>query len=266
MATSTEIFRTDDVSAMPFDQPELAGPLAAASPPLYLAVKAVIEFCAAAVLLLLCGPVILVCAALVRLTSKGPAFYSQVRLGLRGRPYRIFKLRTMYHLCEAKSGAAWSQAGDPRVTPLGRFLRSTHLDELPQLWNVLRGEMSLIGPRPERPEFIPSLAQAIPLYEARMLVRPGVTGLAQVQLPPDSDLNSVRTKLTYDLFYVGQASLWLDVRIVVATLLKVFGASFGSIRKAFAFPTGGAVEAHYRELRELPPVDPRPLPQLIPGQ
>src|SRR5262249_6782677 len=160
---------------------------------------------------LLVAPVILLCAVLVRLTSRGPAFYSQVRLGRGGRPYRIYKIRTMYHQCELKSGARWSQAGDPRVTPVGRFLGSTHLDELPQLWNVLKGDMALVGPRPERPEFIPALARAIPLYELRLLVRPGVTGLAQIQLPPDTDVQSVRAKVAHDLYYVRHMSLWVDL-------------------------------------------------------
>jgi lipopolysaccharide/colanic/teichoic acid biosynthesis glycosyltransferase len=215
----------------------------------YLTVKAVVEYALSVVLLILAAPVIAVCAVLVRLTSRGPAFYSQTRLGLGGRPYRIYKLRTMYHQCELLSGPRWSQSGDTRVTPLGRLLRSTHLDELPQLWNILRGEMSLIGPRPERPEFIPALAKAIPLYELRMLVRPGVTGLAQVQLPPDSDLDSVRTKLAHDLFYIQRAGLWMDLRILAATLFKVFGASFGFLRKGFRMPELGVVEDKYQELQ-----------------
>src|SRR5262249_29092378 len=111
--------------------------------------KPALDFLVALALLLLATPVILVCAALVRLTSRGPAFYSQLRLGRHGRPFRIYKLRTMAHDCEKAGGAQWSRPGDPRVTPLGRFLRKTHLDELPQLWNVLRGDMSLVGPRPE---------------------------------------------------------------------------------------------------------------------
>jgi lipopolysaccharide/colanic/teichoic acid biosynthesis glycosyltransferase len=229
--------------------------------------KPVLDFCVAAVLLVLASPVILLCALLVRLTSRGPAFYSQVRLGRGGRPYWIYKLRTMGYLCETKSGAVWSQAGDPRVTPLGRFLRATHLDELPQLWNVLRGDMSLIGPRPERPEFVPALADAIPLYEARMLVRPGVTGFAQVQLPADSDLSSVRTKLSYDLYYVGKAGLWMDVRIILATLLKVFHVPFGVIRKVFLFPAPVAVERYYQESQKpRPDEQPLPVPQLVAGQ
>jgi len=216
---------------------------------LYLTLKLMLDLLLAAVLLVLTAPVLVLCAVLVRLTSRGPAFYSQVRLGLGGRPYRIYKLRTMYHRCELHSGAVWSQKGDPRVTPLGRFLRKTHLDELPQLWNILKGDMSLIGPRPERPEFIPSLAKAVPLYAYRMTVRPGVTGLAQVQLPADSDLAGVRAKVAHDLYYIEHAGAGMDLRILAGTALKVFGASFAWIRRCFRLPGPGAVEQHYQKMQ-----------------
>jgi len=214
----------------------------------YVPLKTAMEFVTALCLFALSVPVMLLCAVLVRLTSRGPAFYSQVRLGLYGRPYRIYKLRTMYHDCEARTGPQWCRTGDPRITPLGRFLRRTHLDELPQLFNVLRGDMALIGPRPERPEFVPSLEEALPLYRGRLLLRPGGTGLAQVQLPPDTDLESVRRKLAYDLCYVRHASLWLDLRLLAGTALKVFGASFPFLRTAFLLPTEKMVERNYREL------------------
>src|SRR5213078_1616461 len=113
---------------------------------------------------------------LVRLTSAGPGFYSQVRVGRGGRPYRIYKIRTMYHNCEAVSGVRWSTKNDPRVTPVGGVLRQLHLDELPQLWNVLVGDMSLVGPRPERPEFVAELTKQIPYYGQRHALRPGITG------------------------------------------------------------------------------------------
>src|SRR5262249_45817197 len=158
----------------------------------YLPIKAVAEWAAAAALLLITAPLILVSALLVRLTSRGPAFYSQVRVGKDGRLFTIHKLRTMTHECEKTSGPCWSTGRDPRVTRLGRVLRRTHVDELPQLWNVLRGDMALIGPRPERPEIIPHLEINIPHYCDRLLVRPGISGLAQLQLPPDTDLASVK--------------------------------------------------------------------------
>jgi lipopolysaccharide/colanic/teichoic acid biosynthesis glycosyltransferase len=216
----------------------------------YFTLKVVLDFVLAATLLLLCSPLILICALLVRLTSRGPAFYSQLRLGLAGKPYWIYKLRTMYHRCEDKSGPQWSQSGDTRITPLGRFLRRTHLDELPQLWNILKGEMSLIGPRPERPEFLPQLRNAIPLYESRLAVRPGVTGLAQVQLPADSHLGGVRVKVAYDLYYVRHAGLGMDLRIYAATVLKIFGLGFDRLGRLFKFPKAQVVEQHYQQLQE----------------
>ena len=149
----------------------------------------------AAVLLVPAAPVMLVVMGLVRLTSPGPMIYRQTRLGRGGRPFTMYKIRTMIHDCERLTGARWLTPGDCRVTPIGRFLRATHLDELPQLWNILRGEMSLVGPRPERPEIVPQLERVLPAYRERLRVRPGVTGLAQVQLAPDTDLESVRRKL-----------------------------------------------------------------------
>jgi lipopolysaccharide/colanic/teichoic acid biosynthesis glycosyltransferase len=229
----------------------------------YVPLKTGVEFVCALCLLILCTPVVLICALLVRSTSRGPAFYTQLRLGRLGRPFFIYKLRTMYHNCESKSGPQWSRAGDPRITPLGWFLRCTHLDELPQLINVLQGDMALIGPRPERPEFVPRLEEALTLYRGRLLLRPGVTGLAQVQLPPDTDLDSVRRKLAYDLCYVRNANPWLDLRVLFATAFKVFGASFWFLRIVFWFPPQHVVERDYRELlasREAP--GPKIHPQL----
>src|SRR5262249_23695826 len=145
-------------------------------------------------------------------------------------------------------GARWSTPGDSRVTPVGRLLRLTHIDELPQLWNVLRGDMSLIGPRPERPEFVPQLERAIPLYRIRLLVRPGLTGLAQVQLPPDTNLDSVRVKLAYDLWYVRQLNFVLDLRILFATALKLFGVPFGVIRAVLGLARKEEIVPAYQEL------------------
>jgi lipopolysaccharide/colanic/teichoic acid biosynthesis glycosyltransferase len=219
----------------------------------YVNCKRAFDFLLSLVMLVIAAPVIALCILLVRLTSRGPGLYTQTRVGLRGRVYRIFKIRTMYHDCEKRSGPRWSQAGDPRVTPLGRFLRRTHLDELPQLWNVLRGEMSLVGPRPERPEFIPTLAQAIPCYRERQNVRPGVTGLAQVQLPPDTDLDSVRRKLACDLHYAQHLSFWLDFRLLLATAAKVFGAPFRFTRVLLRLPAGLAIENTKRNRGETSP-------------
>lgn len=213
----------------------------------YLALRTAVEFVGALVMLVVAAPVILVAALLTRLTSPGAPFYSQTRLGRNGRPYRIYKIRTMVANCEGATGARWSTPGDPRITPFGAFLRRTHVDELPQLWNVLKGDMSLIGPRPERPEFVPTLERAIPRYRERLLVRPGVTGLAQVQLPPDRDLSDVRRKLAYDLFYVERVNAWLDLRILICTALKVVGVPFGVLRKLFRMPYPGDVEEVSRD-------------------
>src|SRR5438105_2868040 len=214
--------------------------------------KAAFEFVAALLMLIVAAPLIALSALLVKLTSRGPAFYTQTRMGRDGKPYTIYKLRSMAHDCEKDSGPCWSRAGDSRVTPLGRFLRRTHLDELPQLWNVLRGDMSLVGPRPERPEFIPALERSIPHYRDRLSVRPGVTGLAQVQLPADTDVASVRRKLAYDLYYVRCCNPWLDLRIILCTGLHVLGVPYHTLRKLFLMPSLDKVEHAYRNARVLP--------------
>lgn len=220
-----------------------------------MAVKSALEFFAATALLVLALPLMAFAALLVKLTSRGPVIYSQVRLGRLGKPYRIYKIRTMVHECEKQSGVRWCATHDSRVTLLGRFLRRTHLDELPQLWNVIRGDMSLIGPRPERPEFIPALQQAIPHYADRLLVRPGVTGLAQVQLPADTNLEGVRRKLAYDLYYVRQTSFWLDVRILFCTIFHVFGVPYHVLRSLFRMPSRVEVEKAYGRLGARPAIE-----------
>src|SRR5205085_11588970 len=124
----------------------------------------------------------------------------------------------------------------------GRCLRRTHLDELPQLWNVLRGDMSLVGPRPERPEFVPDLERALPHYRDRLLVKPGVTGLAQVQLPADTDLESVRRKLAYDLYYIRTFGLWLDLRLILSTALRLLGFPYSWLTVLFGIPSRETIE------------------------
>ena len=215
----------------------------------YPPLKATADTLFAAVLLMLTGPLILVLMVLVRLNSAGPGLYGQVRLGRGGRRYRIYKIRTMAHDCERDTGPRWSTPGDPRVTALGRWLRRTHLDELPQLWNVLRGEMSLVGPRPERPEFVAQLERVIPDYGARLAVRPGITGLAQVQLPPDEDLEGVRRKVACDAVYVASMSPWLDARIVLGTAMKLSGVPFAMTRRLLRLP--GVVPAPFAVCEEV---------------
>ncbi len=226
-------------------------------PGLYPSVKRVLDFVFALLMSIPALPLILLGVALVKLTSRGPAFYSQIRLGLNGLPFHIYKIRSMVVDSET-NGACWSKPGDPRVTRVGRFLRKTHIDELPQLWNVLRGDMSLVGPRPERPEFVPSLEQAIPHYRERMQVRPGLTGLAQVQLPPDTDLDSVRRKLACDLFYVRHLGLWLDLRLIFVTSFYLLGRSCRWPCKLLCIPGGPAVEDCYNRLAHKRDQEPPP--------
>jgi lipopolysaccharide/colanic/teichoic acid biosynthesis glycosyltransferase len=174
-------------------------------------------------LFLVSFPVILACILMVRLTSRGPGIYTQTRVGINGRVFTFYKIRTMYHNCESQTGPRWSPPGDPRITPIGRIMRKLHLDELPQLWNVLRGDMSLIGPRPERPEIVARLRQSVPGYDRRHAVKPGITGFAQINLPPDTCIRSVKNKVVYDLFYIRHRTVGMELYIVFATGLKLLG-------------------------------------------
>lgn len=158
----------------------------------------------------------------VRLTSRGPAIYKQERVGRQGRHFTIFKFRTMRENAEASTGPVWAKKDDPRYTALGRWLRKMRLDEVPQLWNVLRGDMSLIGPRPERPYFVEKFISDVPLYNRRHRVRPGITGWAQVMWHYDRSLEDVMQKLKYDLFYIENMSLRMDFKILFRTIRTVF--------------------------------------------
>ncbi len=207
----------------------------------------------AAVILLIPGlPAILILTLLMRISSRGPGIYRQFRVGLRGRTFTVYKIRTMRQDAEAGTGPVWSSGkGDPRVTRLGRVYRALHLDELPQLFNVLSGDMNLIGPRPERPEFTQYLAKAVPGYLGRLAIKPGITGLAQIQLPPDTDLDSVRLKLATDLQYIDSAGLWMDLRILFCTFLRMFGIKGDRVVRLFGFNYGpaGIDLAHRRALK-----------------
>jgi lipopolysaccharide/colanic/teichoic acid biosynthesis glycosyltransferase len=227
--------------------------------------KHLFDFIVALHLLVLMAPLMALAALLVKLTSPGPMVYSQTRLGRKGKPYRILKIRTMLHDCETLTGPQWSTPGDSRVTPIGRFLRRTHLDELPQLWNVLKGDMSLVGPRPERPEFATHLEKVIPYYQERLLIRPGVTGLAQVQLPGDSDLESVRRKLSYDLYYVENMNPMLDSKIIGSTVFKMLGFSYETMRKLFRLPEPHVIAENFDALpaEEAKPSPPQPNATII---
>lgn len=164
-------------------------------------------------------------ALIIRLDSPGSIFYSQERTGLNGRVFRIYKFRSMRSDAEAKTGAVFSQKGDPRVTRVGRFMRKTRLDEIPQIINILRGDMSIVGPRPERPEHIKRLTQKIPFYRTRLTIRPGLTGWAQVRYNYGSTDEDALIKLQYDLYYIRHQSLILDMNIMVRTVGKVLKMS-----------------------------------------
>jgi lipopolysaccharide/colanic/teichoic acid biosynthesis glycosyltransferase len=190
----------------------------------------------AALALLLLSPVLLLIALVIKLTSWGPVFYTQERVGLDrrtgsrngshperrrdlgGQPFTIYKFRTMRVNAERESGAVWAAQNDPRVTPVGRLLRQYRLDEIPQLWNVLRGEMNIVGPRPERPTIFAELREHIAEYPLRQRAKPGITGLAQINHHYDRSLDDVRTKVGFDLEYIRRQSLREDVRIMVKTL------------------------------------------------
>jgi len=170
--------------------------------------------------LVICLPLIPFLIVAVRLSSPGPIFFHQTRVGLRGKPFSLLKFRTMRQDAEA-NGAVWASKHDARVTPLGRFMRKTRLDEIPQLWNVLRGEMGFVGPRPERPEFVQWLAREIPFYELRHMVRPGITGWAQVRYQYGANLEETKRKLEYDLYYVKHMSVGLDLLIMFETIKTI---------------------------------------------
>ncbi len=200
--------------------------------------KRALDIIASSLGLLLFFPISLVIAAAVKLDTPGPIFYSQERVGINrrrrrnapspagerreadcfGRPFRIYKFRSMVTDAERNTGPVWASAQDSRITRVGNFLRRTRLDETPQLWNVLRGDMSLVGPRPERPTFVQSLTVSLPDYPKRCSALPGITGLAQVKSQYDTSLESANRKLQYDLYYLKNGRILLDLKIMAATV------------------------------------------------
>jgi lipopolysaccharide/colanic/teichoic acid biosynthesis glycosyltransferase len=195
----------------------------------------------ALVALLLLLPVMLAVALLIKLEGPGPVIYRQLRIGfdrrrdsdqkaaggkratdLGGRPFMMYKFRTMREDAETDSGPVWASPSDERVTRVGRFLRRTCLDELPQFWNVIKGDMSVVGPRPERPFFVLQLREEIDGYQSRHRVRPGITGWAQLHVGSDHSIDDVQLKLDYDLEYLRRRSFWLDMRIMLKTLPVIF--------------------------------------------
>jgi lipopolysaccharide/colanic/teichoic acid biosynthesis glycosyltransferase len=169
----------------------------------------------------------LIVAILVRITSRGPILYRQTRVGLNSAIFTIYKFRSMYENAEAGTGPVWASKGDPRTTPVGRWLRKLRLDELPQLFNILRGEMLLVGPRPERPEFVKKFESQIPFYGFRHCVKPGITGWAQINYRYGETLEDTIIKLEYDLYYIKNQSLSLDTLIILRTLKVMLFSGLG---------------------------------------
>ncbi len=183
----------------------------------FLALKRLVDLFASALGLLLLAILAPLVALSNLLWARGPLLYHQIRVGKGGRPFKLVKFRSMIADAEEDSGAVWAREDDDRITPVGRVLRKTRLDELPQMWNILKGEMSLIGPRPERPEFVADLVQQVPFYQARHAVRPGVTGWAQVRYRYGGSVEDTLTKLQYDLYYIKHRNLYLETSILVKT-------------------------------------------------
>jgi len=182
--------------------------------------KHLIDIAVAAVMIMVSLPITLPIAIAIKLSSPGPILYSQVRTGLNGKKFRVYKFRSMYQNAESK-GVQWAKEKDPRITKVGSFIRLTRIDELPQLWNVFKGEMSLVGPRPERPEFDLQLREQIPYYDVRYLVKPGITGWAQVCYPYGASVEDAYQKVAYDLYYIKNYSLLMDLAIAFKTLRVV---------------------------------------------
>jgi sugar transferase (PEP-CTERM system associated) len=183
--------------------------------------KRLFDITASAALLVLTGPIIVVMAIVVKLESKGPAFYRQRRVGLFGQGFDIIKLRSMRQDAEAGGKAVWAEKDDPRITRIGRLIRKTRIDELPQAWSVLKGEMSFVGPRPERPQFVDDLEQQLNYYAERHMVKPGITGWAQINYPYGASIEDARHKLEYDLYYAKNYSPFLDLLILLQTIRVV---------------------------------------------
>lgn len=202
-------------------------------------VSRALNFTIAALALLIVSPILILLSIVVKLTSRGPILYAQTRVGLDrrwrstlalherrledlgGQVFTIYKFRTMRVDAERGSGAVWAKENDPRVTPLGKTMRILRLDELPQFWNVLRGDMNVVGPRPERPSIVSRLREDIPEYQCRHRVKPGITGLAQINQQYDASLDDVRSKVSWDLRYIREQSVWMDIVVMLRTVPAV---------------------------------------------
>jgi exopolysaccharide biosynthesis polyprenyl glycosylphosphotransferase len=185
--------------------------------------RALVHWMVALIGAILSLPLVLLTAILVKLESRGPVFYKQERVGKNGRTFVLMKFRSMRVDAE-QDGPVWASKGDARTTRVGRIIRKIRVDEIPQFWNILKGEMSFVGPRPERPHFVSQLAEEIPFYEQRHLIAPGLTGWAQIKYPYGSSIEDARQKLQYDLFYIKNQSLFLDAIVLFETIkIILFG-------------------------------------------
>jgi len=183
--------------------------------------KRVIDLIISLLILVLSAPITILTAIAIKIDSKGPVLFKQERLGQNGKPFNVLKFRSMIQDAEKYTGPVWSQKDDPRVTRMGKFVRKVRIDEIPQMFNVLKGEMSLVGPRPERAYFVEKLSQEIPYYKRRLKVRPGITGWAQIKHKYDESIEDVKIKIKYDLFYIENMSLRMDFKILLRTVFVV---------------------------------------------
>lgn len=182
--------------------------------------KEVVDVVLGSIAFVLALPVFLLCAIIIKLTSKGPIFYKQTRVGRGGKSFEMYKLRTMRADAETGTGAVWAQDDDPRIVPACRWMRRSHIDELPQLVNVIKGEMSLVGPRPERPEMVAELEKVCPDFTRRHMVRPGITGLAQIRHGYEASVEGARRKLEADLEYIEKRRWGVELHILARTLKR----------------------------------------------
>ncbi len=183
--------------------------------------KRLLDIIVSIIALIITIPFMVIISILIKVNSEGPAIYKQVRVGRNGKHFTIYKFRTMFINAEEETGPTWTQENDPRVTKVGYWLRKLRFDEIPQFWNVLKGDMSLVGPRPERPHFVKQFSSQIPLYTRRLRVRPGITGWAQVKWKYGGSLDTVKEKTKYDLFYIENISLKMDAKILINTIITI---------------------------------------------
>jgi exopolysaccharide biosynthesis polyprenyl glycosylphosphotransferase len=187
----------------------------------YIRIKRLVDIFISIIGIIAFLPIFLIAAAAISLSSPGGVFFQQQRVGQDGKIFTLWKLRSMYQDAEA-NGPRWATPGDHRITRVGKWLRLARIDEVPQLWNVLCGDMSLIGPRPERPAFVDALVEIIPYYFIRHIMKPGLSGWAQVNYPYGSSIEDAKIKLEYELYYIKNASLWLDFKIILRTIGVMF--------------------------------------------